>query len=366
MVAVDRVRHELLRLGVRAAGAGEAVEASVRPVIDVYATQPNYWRHLAPIVDALRSRGHDVRSWTGAKRRPWGQPLKGRHERGVVTLCAAWTDATALAPHPTVYVEHGAGQTYLGESRGYAGGRGLDHVVLFIGPGQHVADRWRASYPQAAVESVGCPALDRHLPVARRSYGAWCQGGASANDGRADNGLRPRGALVVAVTSHWRCLRLNETMPALKNFMRGIATLSRLEDIQLLGHAHPRQHLGGAERWKQLGIEFDPDPDSVLARADLLVADNTSLMYEAAAVDVPVLALNSPLYRREVEHGLRFWSHVPGLQCDDPADLEHAVLTALGDPYPAQLLRQRAAWHVYAHRDGTSAARAADAIERVL
>lgn len=265
-------------------------------------------------------------------------------------LCASWSDARLLVDHRTVYVEHGAGQTYVGGNneggRGYAGADELDHVVLFLTPGDDPARRWRARYPQAVVESVGNPSLDQHLHAYARS-----------------THVTP----TVVVTEHWRCGVAPETMPALPRFDRGIRELARLGDIQLVGHAHPRGDRRTRIRWEKLGVDrFEHNTDWVLRNADLLVADNTSLMYEAAALDVPVLALNGPEYRRDVEHGLRFWSHVPGIQCSSVGTFIPAVMAALDDPPEARSLRARAAMHVYAHRDGRSAERAADAIEDVI
>lgn len=291
-------------------------------------------------------------------------------------MCAAWIDADVLAPQRCVYVEHGAGQTYLdgsqGDGRGYAGGAGLEHVVLFLAPGEPVATRWRARYPQAVVETVGCAALDQHLreSVAAARYNVGAEDGPAVDGGCALHGLRTGGVPVVAVTEHWRCGTVPETMPAMPLFDRAIKKL--VTSFQVVGHAHPRGARRTIERWRRLGITtIERDPDALLcalrtAQSAVLVADNTSLMYEAAALDIPVLAVNGPDYRRGVEHGLRFWSHVPGIQCDSVGTFIPAVMAALDDPPEARALRAHASAHVYAHRSGDSAARAADAIERVI
>lgn len=366
--------------------SGEAFGApAVRPVIDVYASQPNYWRHLEPIVLELRRRGHEVRVYASRPGKSWGPPLTKPRIRGSVVVTASWVDSRAVRPHRVVYVEHGAGQSYVGISAGgYAGAELLGHVVLFLAPSDRVAGAWRSSYPQAAVETVGSPALDQHLRgmfISARDLelGATtseCLSSAveprgrtpTAVPARAEVARGPRAAgapPLVALTAHWPCSVCPETLPAMPRFTAAIAELPR-DTIRLLGHAHPRDERRAARQWRGLGIEFEPDPDVVLARADLLVADNTSLLYEAAAVDTPVLVLNAPTYRRDVEHGLRFWSHVPGIQIDYPEFLWPGIVAALDDPPEARELRARAAGYAYAHLDGHASVRAADAIERVL
>jgi hypothetical protein len=286
-------------------------------------------------------------------------------------IVASHTDARRWPWLRCAYVEHGAGQTYIGQRDGYAGAVGLGNVDLFLAPNEVVAERWRESY-SAKVAVVGCPALDQHLDAVAPSAQDG-RGDVPVHDRRPADGLRLRGSPVVAVTSHWFCGVVPETMPVLPLYESALRALCGSGIVQVCGHAHPRAVQRTEALWGRLGVPYEPDPDVVLRSADLLVADNTSLMYEAAAIGLPVLALNAPWnpkrrsgYRRDVEHGLRFWSHVPGLQCDGPDGLASRILDALDDPPAAKQLRAYAATRAYAHRDGRSAQRAADAIEEMI
>lgn len=305
--------------------------------LTAYATRPQYRRHLAPIVDELSSRGHRI---------SWARNV-ARLPRGGLVLVASAADAERVA-RDLVYVEHGAGQTYLdGPHKGYAGSPKLERVRLFLAPNERVEWAWRAAYPQAAVRTVGSAVLDRHL-----------------TDRAGNVGMRTSHSdVTIAVTCHWSCGVCPETMPALPHYLDAVDYLAR--DHHVLGHAHPRIARRMAEVWREIGIRYVADPDEILERASVLVADNTSLMYEAAAIGTPVVALNAPSYRRDVEHGLRFWSHVPGQQVDHPHELRPAVERALRDPRDLQRLRRRAAKYAYAALDGHAAERAADAIEEL-
>ncbi len=320
-------------------------------MIDAYASRPHYWRHLAPLVFALRLAGQHVRVWSPVGvEAPWGDPVVPGSVVAACVLVASEADARVFTgTRKVVYLEHGAGQTYVDaaeQGEGYAGGPRLGHCVLFLAPSEHVAERWRAAYPDTLAVAVGCPALDQHRP-------------------RETVNQRRR----IYITAHWRCGVVPETWWALDDFASGLPILAeylRKIGVDFIGHAHPKDARRIADRWAKLGIPYEPDPDVVLHSADLLIGDNTSLMYEAAALDIPVLALNATRYRKDVEHGLRFWSHVPGLQCDTPLKLVSAVRAALVDATPARALRHRAAAYAYCSVDGHAATRAVAAIERVI
>jgi hypothetical protein len=313
--------------------------------VDAYASRHSYWRHLKPIVVALEERGHEVEEWhPQGIETAWNRPLDGKRKAdNEWMIVASEPDAKKFAAsHRLIYVEHGTGQTYVGLPAGFAGGPGLAAVELFICPAERVADHWHRTYPRAATAVVGDPALD---------------------------GLVNRSCGIAYWTAHWRCGANFETWPALQHHLPGLPALRDAlaeRGIELVGHAHPRDARRMADRWRQLGIRYEPDIDTVLRTGDLLIADNTSALYEAAALGMPVLCLNRPEYRRNIEHGLRFWSYVPGLMCDEPHNLTAFAGLALEDSTNLREQRERAVAHAYAHLDGKAARYAAAAIEGTI
>jgi hypothetical protein len=319
-------------------------------LIDAYASLRHYAEHLAPVWAALPA---ELRGsfYSPSRTEQWGQPLDRARDRGRLVLVASWRDAQTVGPSPLVYVEHGAGQSYDGDPRSagngsYSGGHALDRVRLFLCPNQQVADRWQARYPEARTAVVGCPKLD-----AWHAAAPWAE--------------RTVGRPVVAVTFQLECPLVPETRSAWGHYDHHLPALVADPRWQVLGHGHPRLWGAIRRRWRDLHTEHTPDLADVLDRADLLVADNTSALYEFASTGRPVLVLNAPWYRRHVDHGLRFWSHPPGLQVDRPADLVAGVARALADPPAARAIRARATAHVYAHTDGQAARRAAEAIKEL-
>lgn len=320
--------------------------------LDAFASFSHYWDHLLPIWRELPAhhRGMVGSLASSSWAKPFTKPYRYSREDAPI-MVAGMVDTLKFPTRPLVYVEHGAGQTYPGDVRSathgsYSGGDGLERVELFICPSWTVAARWRARYPAARVAVVGCPKLDglRRNPAAG-------------------------GAPVVAVAFHWDCPLIPETRSALKHHHPALAPLRdtlAAAGAQLVGHAHPRGERGQRGVWGRLGVPYWRDARQVLRYADVLVCDNSSLMYEFAALGKPVVALNAPWYRRDVNHGMRFWTAIPGWQVDNPADLEERVLSSLERPEELADLRSRVVNEVYAHNDTSASARAAHAVESWL
>lgn len=323
------------------------------PTIYAYSSprRPHYPRHIEPVARELKERGHAVELL-----RPGMTP-----PAGAVALVASSTDVHALSTigdRRIIHIEHGAGQTYDGDpsvagSRGYPGGEGYDRVILFICPSDTVVDKWNARYPGAAAVAVGCPALDEF----------------HANPLPPE---KPR----IAVTFHWRSGHCPEASTAWEVYSRAVqeqlVPLALKEGWSLVGTEHPRWEGQLLTDWQMMGVPTAGAKGlsgwkDVMQTATLLVADNTSMQAEFASLGRPVLWLNSPEYRRDVNHGGRFWEWPEGqVQCDSPFDLAAKVRDAMADGPAVAAAREAMVSKVYKACDGKASARAADAIEAVL
>lgn len=313
-----------------------------------YASRPHYWRHIAAVTadvppDILGvDYGHRyAQPWATAR---LAETAPARR-RGLYVV-ASLDDARHTAPHPIVYVEHGAGQTYTAGARphpSYAGGRdaALARSELVLVPGVASADRWAIAYPDTPVVAVGCPKIapwyDRPGPP----------------------------ATTVAITWHWDCPLVPETRTAFWSYAPYLGDLvGRLRDagLTVIGHGHPRAPDAVWDAWRRLDVPIVTDEADVFDRAGMLIADNTSLLYEYAALDRPVVVLDAPTYRRDVEHGLRFWSHVPGPAASTWTAAADLAIAAAADPAADRGRRAAVTRDVYALDPVTGRAVAASAI----
>ena len=239
------------------------------------------------------------------------------------------------------FMEHGAGQAYLGDHAGirhpsYAGGADREDVELFLVPNEYSASLWRQAYPTAAVRIVGCPRLE-DLPARELGPGP-----------------------VVAISFHWPAFVSPEAGTAIGHYMRVLPELAAA--FTVIGHAHPKADWQQrvARYFRRAGIPRVEDFDEVCRRADLYVCDNSSTLFEFAATGRPVVVLNQPAYRRAVDHGGRFWDWATvGVQVDQPDELVAGVRRALEDPPEVAAERDRVLELVYPVREGPAPAAAA-------
>ncbi len=257
-----------------------------------------------------------------------------------VTVVASYRDlltARKRGAERIVLAQHGAGQSYGGDPTSarhpsYPGGDDNDDVGLFLVPNEHAAKRWRDRYPRACVRVIGSPRLDT-LP---------------ARDGGGG------GAATVAVSFHFDPHVSPEARSAFGWYRSAVAMLA--DRFHVIGHGHPKAtHL--PRFYERNGIEHVASFDDVCRRADIYVCDNSSTLFEFASTGRPVVVMNAPWYRRDIDHGLRFWDTAEiGANIWHPGDLIPAVENAKATYGRLSLLDE-----VYAHPNG-AAARAAEAI----
>lgn len=316
-------------------------------MIDCFASLPHFLRHLRPIWEALdeSERGKFyVRKSLAEEAEGIPNLMFSRPQGAGPIMVASYADLQAVRRRPIVLVEHGSGQGYRSrpDHPSYPGGRGREAVGLFICPNDSVAKRNLDAYPAAQVAVVGCPALDR-----------WYQWPTPP---------LPAGESVAATAFHWAAEAVApEAGTAFPYFASGVRELASRMDV--MGHAHPRIFARMAPALRRLGATPNHSLDAVFEKASVLLVDNSSAGFEAMALGRPVVWLSPPWYRRDVHHGLRFWSALRGgVHCEDPADLVAAVEKALEDPPEIRAGREEIAQEVYGSLDGKASSRAAEAI----
>lgn len=292
--------------------------------LDVLVNEPQFADHIAPVWEAL-PREH--RGWWLVVNRTMAAYVETLGYRAAYldrggdrpVLVASISDlnkSRQAGRDAVAYMEHGVGQSYGGDPRtahhpSYAGGRGRDHCALIMAPNAMAAARWSAAYPSIPVHVIGAT---RVLPPPRAT--------------------EP----LLVVSFHW-----NGAMPEMRNafthYHRHLARLAK--ELPVLGHAHPRMRGALRARYRAAGIRHEWDLCRVAERATVYAVDNSSTLYELGRTR-PVIAMNQPAYRRHVEHGLRFWSHVPGPQVEDGDQLLATAKRLLYDGETTQEAAQRA------------------------
>ena len=335
---------------------GAYVQPSIQLPITMYANKVNYVDHLAPIYSALNGRATFEVSSPALREYCRQKGIEARLHRpvsgissGVLVLATVYPSGMMRAfglGKQLVLVNHGSGQGWAGNPHSsYAGGPRRGQFALILEPGADPAERDRRACPKSRVVAIGCPKLDR-----------WADYEKPTDITRQ----------VIAIGFHMPtmvCPESRGAFPHYKAVLPAVVAWCREQGHEVLGAGHPTMWGTLLPYWESLGVEPVADWDDVMERATLYVRDQCSTIYEFAALDKPVVVLNAPWYRRDVEHGLRFWACADvGVQCDGPEGLVPAIEAALADPPEQQEKRRAAVRRVYAHLDGRATERAVEEI----
>lgn len=268
--------------------------------VDVYASQWHYLDHLEPIWHALPDevRGAVLVTSTPLRRHPLAVAAEGRVDgsaRISRVLVAGATDVDTASRNRwgCCLVEHGAGQGYAdsGGHPSYPGGVGREAVGLFLCTNRSVARRNDRLYPGRSVVT-GSPRLDWLARIRSDRHSA-----------------EPPPYPTLALAWHFACRASRESFWAWPEFKPSLVDLVSAWPGRVIGTAHPKGYRHVETAYRQAGIEPVPLWADVVARADVVSFDNSSVGFEAVALGIPVVMCESVMWRRNVHHNLRFWEY---------------------------------------------------------
>ncbi len=316
-------------------------------MIIFYTSQPHYNDHCLPVFKRLCELYPETFLVTRDPRyadRPNVRTTLPLSTPAKLFVVCSKADAEHIAQYfpntPRVWFEHGIGLSFTAPHPAYPGGRGVrSDSALILSPNTWAYER---DAPNANAVIVGTPKMD-HVPFVY------------------DRPTKLRHPFVVWQT-HWNCLNAPETRSAFKEFAPYARALAKAFH-GLSVHFHPKCSKYTRATIKETGLPVVNYETAM--RADMLIGDGGSMPYEFMAQNKPVLFLNSKHYRRSVNHGLRFWQDVPGLQCSSPKDIVVYAPQCWATSKGWEDERRRVTEVVYPHR-GTATLRAVNEILNLL
>ena len=263
-------------------------------------------------------------------------------------VVASFGDVPLVGDRAFVMVEHGTGCSYGGEPPD-GSTPDLAHrcnMLALACPNEIHARRTGLHHPPAMAEVTGCAKLDAWPPDRVR--------------GVTDP---PTVALLWHWPNRWIAPESNWAFPHWRDAVAVLAArgVDRL-GYRLVGHGHPRSAAVLWQFYRRSGIPVVAGLGDVWEQASVVTFDNTSAGFESMAVGIPAVVLDCPEYRRDVEHGIRFWWHADaGVRVGggDADELHDAIVATLRDD-PAAKARAAAVAELYPCQGGGAAARVAD------
>lgn len=278
--------------------------------VDAFVSAEHYFSHFASVWHALPADARGtvygaprVTIANEAARFGIDIQLAPLPARGRPTICLSGNDL-GIVEQP-ILMSHGVDQSYVGVDHVcWAGGEGRGNVIRFLVPNEQAADTNRERYPHITSVVVGSPHVEylRTLPY-EPEYD-------------------------VCFSRHWGPALVPEMQSAWSYYEEAIATLPGKVAL----HAHPRIAYDGKRTAQLTNRPYLARFEDVVRMCALYAVDNSSTAFEFAALDRPVLLLNHPSYRRDIEHGGRFWAWSKvGANCEIPQMLSQRCRAAV-DP----------------------------------
>ena len=213
----------------------------------------------------------------------------------------------------TVLMEHGPGITFPG-NQSYAGNVGFRKKAFFtLAPNYLVFEKTSKAIPEMNQVIIGTPMLDR-----------WAEK-------RMMKRILPEKP-TVAIAFHWDGSKVApEAGNAFRYYESILPFLAKQDSFKLIAHGHPRSMDQMGRVYGRLGIEVVRDFEEVMDRANLLINDCSSILYMFLVTGWPVIILNAPWFRRNVNFGLRFWEYT---DVGDQVETVNELLPAITQNLP--------------------------------
>jgi hypothetical protein len=299
--------------------------------IDFFAGEEHFFDHISPIWRELpehlkgtfyvRKRVEEKRAKSSGIPYVVGEPTNSE-----LCLVASIGDYRATTKD-VVFMEHGIGHQYSNNNAGYAGGAGKDRAILFLNQHHITDERNLKTYPNVPHAIIGTPKMDK---VQRTGWTV--------------HKRKP----VVCMSFHWDCKVSPETRSSYPFYKKMIPILYKLKkDFDFVLHAHPKNGFQDEVKHDFPEITFIDKFEDVMKIADVYVIDNSSTMYEFLVTGKPIVVLNCPYYRFDVNHGIRFWDYIGGMQVNRTKDLIPTILDTIAFPTQLQDLRDEIVSELY-------------------
>lgn len=291
--------------------------------LDFIARQPQYIDHLAPVWRSFPRERRGV-FFVAYKHLDYAKQELGEDNLFVYEenppetrkpnpiLSCSYGDLSRAAvdgKRMIISMEHGTGHTF--GTAGYPDGKGKrDLVSLSLMPNEYTARKARA-VRDTRCEIIGTPKTDDFLP--------W---------GKPVLSKEP----VIGIGWHWGDKNSDppESGSAFEHYRLCLPELAGRYNV--IGTGHPLSRHIFEPEFKRLGIEYVPDFREVVFRADVYINDLSSALYEFMVSGKPVIVLNAPWFRRDVNFGIRFWDYSDvGINVEKPDDLVPAIERTLAE-----------------------------------